>query len=302
MNMLTLSHVCKSFGGRPVVDDLSFSVKPHTIFGFIGQNGAGKTTTMKMILGLLAADRGNIEVNGEQVAFGRTRTNRHIGYLSDVPEFYGFMTPGEYLELCGKIARMAPSQARSKSAELLKLVGLDGADTRIQGFSRGMKQRLGMAQALLNDPPLLICDEPTSSLDPLGRKEILELMLLAKNRTTVVFSTHILSDVERICDEAAFLHQGRIIRGGTLEEIRAARREDGPELEVEFYSAADAERFKARFSAARMFSLSGVRLEAQDEEAVPGILEMLARERLPVRRFERLEPTLEDLFAEMVRG
>lgn len=223
MDILTLSHVSKAFGKKKILDNLSFSVPEHTVFGFIGQNGAGKTTTMRMILGLLRKDGGEILVNGEKVVYGQNQTNRYIGYLPDVPEFYNFMTPVEYLALCGEITGMSRKEIQVRSAQLLEMTGLtkaNAAEKKIHGFSRGMKQRLGIAQALLNRPRLLICDEPTSALDPVGRKEILDILASAREDTTVVFSTHILSDVERICDEIAFLHDGRIALQGTLEEIR----------------------------------------------------------------------------------
>ena len=144
MNILEVSHVTKSFGSNRVINDLSFSVPEHSIFGFIGKNGAGKTTTMKMTLGLLKADAGEIFVNGEKVAFGENATNRYIGYLPDVPEFYGFMTPQEYLKMCGDITGMPGEEVKRKSEELLEVVGLSQAKKRIRGFSRGMKQRLGV--------------------------------------------------------------------------------------------------------------------------------------------------------------
>jgi ABC-2 type transport system ATP-binding protein len=186
---LAVRGVSKSFGGKKVLDGISFSVPENCVFGFIGANGAGKTTTMRLILGLLRADGGEIEVCGERVSFGRARTNRFIGYLPDVPEYYGYMRADEYLRLCGKIAESGGAEvsagsgseagAETRIAELLEFVGLaEARDTRkkIGGFSRGMKQRLGVAQALLNKPKLLICDEPTSALDPVGRKEILGLL------------------------------------------------------------------------------------------------------------------------------
>ena len=206
MNILEISHITKTFGAKKVLNDLSFSVPEHSVFGFIGQNGAGKTTTMKIILGLLKSDQGEVFVNGEKVTFGQNSTNKYIGYLPDVPEFYGFMTPREYLTMCGQITGMRKEEIVKKSVELLKLVGLEKENKRIKGFSRGMKQRLGIAQALLNSPKLLICDEPTSALDPMGRKEVLDILSSVKEHTTVVFSTHVLSDVESICDRIAFLH------------------------------------------------------------------------------------------------
>ena len=162
MDMLTLSHVAKHFGEKQVLNDVCLHVPEHTVFGFVGQNGAGKTTSMKLILGLLACDSGEIEVNGMPVRYGNTATNRFIGYLPDVPEFYSFMTSREYLRFCGEITGMPTKEIKNRSQELLELVGLAEEKRRIKGFSRGMKQRLGIAQALLNRPKLLICDEPTS--------------------------------------------------------------------------------------------------------------------------------------------
>lgn len=225
--MLTFSHVSKSFGKNQILKDLTFSVRENTIYGFIGQNGAGKTTTMKMILGLLRADEGEIWVNGEKVRYGQNHTNRYIGYVPDVPAFYSFMTPMEYLLFCGEITGMPKERLRERAQELLALVGLSAVKKRIHGFSRGMKQRLGIAQALLHEPKLLICDEPTSALDPAGRKEILTILSAVKEKTTVIFSTHILSDVERICDEIGFLHDGRIVLSGTMEEIKELAEKKG---------------------------------------------------------------------------
>ena len=177
MEMLQIAGLHKRFGDKEVLKGLNLTVPEHSIFGFIGRNGAGKTTTMKTILGLLKADAGEILVNGEKAVYGQTATNRYIGYLPDVPEFYSFMTAREYLGFCGEITGMTKKEYRERSEELLELVGLNGEKHRIKGYSRGMKQRLGIAQALLNRPKLLICDEPTSALDPVGRKEILDLLL-----------------------------------------------------------------------------------------------------------------------------
>ena len=140
MNILTVDHVSKQFGNLHVLDDLSFKIDEGTVFGFVGRNGAGKTTTMKLILGLLEVDGGKISVCGEDVSFGATKTNRHIGYLPDVPAFYGYMRPKEYLRLCGRITGLSEAQIEIKSDELLELVGLKEVNRKIGGFSRGMKQ------------------------------------------------------------------------------------------------------------------------------------------------------------------
>ena len=220
MNTLEIRNLTKSFGDKKAVDNISFSVPENCVFGFIGANGAGKTTTMKMVLGLLEADAGEITVCGERVTFGANKTNRYIGYLPDVPEYYGYMRPKQYLTLCGEIVGMERGKLKSRIDELLHLVGMDKANRKIAGFSRGMRQRLGMAQALLSEPKLLICDEPTSALDPIGRREILDILHQIKGRTTVIFSTHILSDIERICDRVAVINAGKITMENSMDELR----------------------------------------------------------------------------------
>ena len=298
MNILELSHISKSFGSKVVVDDISFSVPEGTVFGFIGQNGAGKTTTMKMILGLLQMDSGDIVVNGKKVSYGQNETNKYIGYLPDVPEFYGFMTPKEYLNLCGEVTGMAKADIRKRVEELLEMVGLADAKKRINGFSRGMKQRLGIAQALLNSPKLLICDEPTSALDPVGRKEILDILANVKKETTVIFSTHILSDVERICDNIAFLHDGKIAMQGSLEEIKGVRKGTG--LEIEFCNQEDAEKFSKLYAGEKIETNVRYRYEKKTEKDVKEIMKLLVDNDIAVMRMEMLEPNLEDLFMEVV--
>ena len=220
MAILEVKQLSKQFNSHSVIQNVSFSVPDGCIFGFLGQNGAGKTTMLNLILGLLKPSDGEIYVCGERVNYGETKTNRLIGYLPDVPEFYPYMNAREYLKLCGEITGMSKDQIKSKSEELLHLVGLYNVNQKIGRFSRGMKQRLGIAAALLNEPKLLICDEPTSALDPIGRKEILDILLAVKEKTTVIFSTHILSDVERICDQVAILHQGQLVLNGSLHEMK----------------------------------------------------------------------------------
>lgn len=296
MDMLTLSHVEKHFGEKQVLRDVTFSVPEHTVFGFVGQNGAGKTTAMKLTLGLLPAGGGEITVNGMKVCYGRTPTNRFVGYLPDVPEFYPYMTPYEYLRFCGEIAGMPAKEIKARSEELLCLVGLEKENRRIKGFSRGMKQRLGVAQALFGRPKLLICDEPTSALDPAGRKELLDILVSAKEQTTVLFSTHILSDVEHICDELAFLHDGRVVLQGTLEEVRKIRKTASTELELE--RPEDVRELLEAFPFLKPVKCNSLLLE--DGERLPDILCFLGDRRMPVLKIERQEVSLEDLFMEVV--
>ena len=296
MDMLRITGLRKQFGDKAVLKGLELTVPPNSIFGFIGKNGAGKTTTMKTILGLLQADAGEIYVNGEQVIYGQTATNRHIGYLPDVPEFYSFMTAPEYLQFCGQITGMKKDEIESRSQQLLELVGLSQERHRIKGFSRGMKQRLGIAQALLNQPKLLICDEPTSALDPVGRKEILDILLAAREQTTVLFSTHILSDVERICTDVAFLNDGIISMQGKLSEMKASYRRD--EYLVETEHDKDAAKLHALFP---FMACKGNQLTfCENNNALFQIMNAMAQNKIPLVRIERSEPSLESLFMEVV--
>ena len=222
MNVLEIRNLAKRFGKQQVIDGLDLVVPEGSVFGFIGRNGSGKTTTMKMVLGLLRPDAGEIAVCGERVRFGETATNRFIGYLPDVPEFYDYMTASRYLALCGEILGLSRTEGARRSAELLELVGLSDARKRIGGYSRGMKQRLGVAQALLGEPKLLICDEPTSALDPEMVGEVLDLMKeLANEGMTMVVVTHEMGFAREVANRVLFMDQGRILEEAPPEEFFA---------------------------------------------------------------------------------
>lgn len=305
MNVLEINQLNKSFGKKEVLSGLDMKVPKNSIFGFVGQNGVGKTTTMKIILGLLKADSGNVTVCGEKVSYGDTKTNRHIGYLPDVPEFYGYMKPMEYLLLCGEITGLTKNDTLSKGKELLELVGLSDENRKIKSFSRGMKQRLGIAQALLNEPKLLICDEPTSALDPIGRRQILDILLTIKGQTTVVFSTHILSDVERVCDYVAVLHKGKLALNGTLSEIRDQYSTNGFNIEFEteeqlsnFSNSNDLKDHDIHLL--RNKNLLTVTFNNISKDG-HFLVHLLYQKRIVPLKFEKIEPSLENLFTEVVK-
>ena len=296
MDMLHISGLYKSFGDKKVLKGLDLAVPEHSIFGFLGKNGAGKTTAMKTVLGLLKADAGQILVNGERVVYGQNETNRYIGYLPDVPEYYSFMNAREYLSFCGEISGMKKAEIEAKSCELLALVGLADEKHRIKGFSRGMKQRLGIAQALLNSPKLLICDEPTSALDPIGRKEILDILVTLKEQTTVLFSTHILSDVERICTDVALLDDGVIGVQGKLSQIRSKHR--GEEYVIGTENEGDAIRLSETFKGISKEGENAL-VFVEGQETLFELMSFLSDNRIRVLKIERREPTLESLFMEV---
>ena len=289
--VLNINRLCKSFGEVKVLQGLDLSVPEGAIFGFIGENGAGKTTSMKIVLGLLESNGGEVTVCGERVRYGKTVQG--VGFLPDVPEFYPYMKPMEYLTLCGEISGMKKPEIKSRGQELLKLVGLSGIKRKIGGFSRGMKQRLGIAQALLNRPKLLICDEPTSALDPAGRKEILDIIDSLRGQTTVIFSTHILSDVERVCDYAAFLHSGRIVLQGGLSEIKKQRNDS---YSVTFSENKDAITLKSLIDCTVVEGTTAIVKNIKGRV----IIDTLSKNNLVPLRFELLEHNLEDLYMEVI--
>ena len=304
MDALKIDNLHKSFGKNTIINGLSMSIPENTIFGFLGKNGAGKTTTMKMILGFLKKDEGSIEVFGEEVSFGQSKTNRFIGYLPDVPEFYGYMTAKEYLNLCGAITGLSKNEIKNKSVELLELVGLRDVNKRISGYSRGMKQRLGIAQALLNSPKLLICDEPTSALDPLGRKEILDIILKIKDSTTVIFSTHILSDVEAICDHVVVLDKGKNVLEGSIDELKNIKRKNT--IKIRFKSDKELKAFKSLDKFSNLVTNEkGDTLYLTDEENqlkdIDILYELYKLNIFPLE-IKIEEPTLENIFMEVTKA
>lgn len=304
MEALKIESLHKSFGKNTIINGLSMSIPENTIFGFLGKNGAGKTTTMKMILGFLKIDEGSIEVFGEKVSFGQSKTNRFIGYLPDVPEFYGYMTAKEYLNLCGAITGLSKNEIKNKSVELLELVGLRDVNKRISGYSRGMKQRLGIAQALLNSPKLLICDEPTSALDPLGRKEILDIILKIKDSTTVIFSTHILSDVEAICDHVVVLDKGKNVLEGSIDELKNIKRKNT--IKIRFKSDKELKAFKSLDKFSNLVTNEkGDTLYLTDEENhlkdIDILYELYKLNIFPIE-IKIEEPTLENIFMEVTKA
>ena len=298
MDVLKIEGLHKRFGDKIVLNGLDLAVPANSVFGFVGKNGAGKTTTMKLVLGLLRADEGDIFVDGRRVLFGQNKTNREIGYLPDVPSFYGFLTAREYLSLCGECFGMARAEARLRSEELLSLVGLKDERHRIKGYSRGMKQRLGIAQALLNRPKLLICDEPTSALDPIGRREILDLLSSVAQDTTVLFSTHILSDVERICTDVAFLNDGKILRQGSVKTLCSEKLAN--EFTVKTKTAFDADKLSAILTDWERIDCDEL-LFVGGEACMHEVMSCIAEHRIPIVKIERVEPSLESVFLEVAK-
>jgi ABC-2 type transport system ATP-binding protein len=217
-----LTKIFKDFWGRPkarAVDNVDFEVRKGEVFGLLGPNGSGKSTTVKMLLGLLYPTRGHIEVFGHSPRHVQTKS--HIGYLPEESYLYRFLDPRETLNFFGSLFDLPPAKRKERTEELLEMVGLGQVRTRVVGeFSKGMQRRIGLAQALINDPDLVILDEPTAGMDPIGCREVKDLILtLARRGKTVILSSHLLSDVEDVCDRVVVYYGGRIQAMGTLKEL-----------------------------------------------------------------------------------
>lgn len=211
---IRVEHISKSFAGRKVVKDVSFTIEQGRCVALIGPNGAGKTTLLHMLVGLIESD-------GGMISYHRDKNWRNkIGFLPQIPAFYGWMTANEFLRFTGKLAHVDSSTLKDRISAVLQLTGIeDAANRKIQGFSGGMKQRLGLAQALLHKPSFLILDEPVSALDPVGRRDVMKLLNELKKTTTIIYSTHILHDAEEISDDIFLMREGEIVARGTLEEL-----------------------------------------------------------------------------------
>jgi ABC-2 type transport system ATP-binding protein len=307
MSAIRTEGLTKTYGPVRALDGLSLAVEPGTVFGFLGPNGAGKTTTIRILAGLARPSAGRAWVTGEPVGpDGRARAL--VGYLPEEPRFYPWMRAEEFLaSYAGGLFRIPRRQARARAAELLDRVGLkEDGRRRIGGFSRGMRQRLGLAQALMNQPRVLLLDEPVSALDPGGRKDILELIGGLKDEAAVFMSTHILADVDRICDTIGVIDHGRLV---ALEARDALlNRYAVPAIEVEFEAgpeavAAWAEKV-SRSSAAARVEVEGrrVRVRLAGPAAAGEIQREVLGSGLNVVEYRIARPSLEDVFLRLVES
>lgn len=294
----------KRFGPVAALRGVDLSVPAGSVYGFLGPNGAGKTTTLRILTGLARPTSGEARILGHDLSADGAAARVQTGFLPDVPGFYPWMTAEEFLRFSGRLFDLDAVLLDDRVRALLDLAGLAGVTTRIGGYSRGMKQRLGIAQALVNAPKVLMLDEPTSALDPMGRRDVLEMIASLRGRTTVLFSTHILADVERVCDRVGILSAGRVVAEGTLEELLAPR--GGHLFEVEV--ADGAERLEAdvrRRAWCTSVTRDGrvLRINASDLAAaqfeIPGLITVLS---VPLVRFEMAEASLEDVFLDLVGG
>ncbi|MBK8986989.1 MAG: ABC transporter ATP-binding protein [Chloroflexi bacterium] len=299
-------HLSRTYGTIQALKPLDLTVAAGAIFGFLGRNGAGKTTTIRLLTGLARPSNGRAWVNGIEATRADSAARAQFGYLPQDPAFYTWMTPLEYLDYVGRLFHMDAAARRQRSAEMLALVGLeDAAKRHIAGFSGGMVQRLGIAQALLHAPPVLFLDEPTSALDPAGRYEVLELISALRGQVTVFLSSHILADVERVCDTIGIIHQGELLLVQEREALLAQYATNVISLELDRACLAQAANLPAQLQA-QPWAL-GVTQEDNhlrvtvDDVAVAkeALLPLLAGQGVVLNRYEWIRPSLEDVFLQL---
>lgn len=279
------------------VDSLDLKVPEGCVFGFLGPNGAGKTTTIMMLLGNVYPTSGSFRILGHSISDMSVR--KRIGFLPEKFQFHELLTAGELLWFHGRLAGMDRHALARRVPEVLEQVGLrERARSRVREFSKGMQQRLGIAQAILHDPDLIILDEPTSALDPLGRRDVRDLILHLKSRGKTVFlNSHLLSEVEMVCDEVAILRAGQVQRQGDLDILLQVH----PVVDVELRSLSE-QVMQAVRSVATVLSVNGVRLtaEVQSEADIPALARCIVEAGGELMRFVPRRESLEDLFVRVV--
>jgi ABC-2 type transport system ATP-binding protein len=300
----------KRFGGQRgvlAVDGLDLEVPAGSVFGLLGPNGAGKTTTLRLITGLAAPTAGDVAIDGAVVDPRDGTARRDVGVLDQEPRYYGWMTGRELVVLAGRLLGLSSTEARARAGHTLERVGLaDAVDRRVAGYSGGMRQRLGIAQAIVADPELIVLDEPVSSLDPEGRRDLLALIAELRDHATVIFSTHVLADVERICDRVGILDHGRLVTEGPLDELLARYA-----LPLYRLDAEPGQGEAVRALATRLREVDWIdRVTEQGSDLVVSVTDasVASAELLPLvvaggirlATFERMRPSLEDVFLRLV--
>jgi ABC-2 type transport system ATP-binding protein len=301
VSLLEVRQLTKSFHSTQAVKDITFRIEERRCVTLLGPNGAGKTTTLRMLSGLLTADEGTIRFEG--IDQGED-IRKLIGYLPQYPVFYNWMTGLEYLVYVGQLSLMSKRSAQERANTLLARVGLaDAAKKRVGGYSGGMRQRLGLAQAMMHSPKLVILDEPVSALDPIGRREVLDMMRDMKSETTILFSTHVLPDAEEISDDLLIMNEGRIVIAGSKSSIMEQYRQ--PIIRLRGEVSLDE-------WLPKLIALEGIehvvcsgehaQLEASDmTKGRMALIKLIAELGIPIRKLEIAELSLEDIFMKAVQ-
>ncbi|UCG23541.1 MAG: ABC transporter ATP-binding protein [Chloroflexota bacterium] len=303
MEAIRCNGLSRSYGPVEALKPLDLTVSAGAVFGFLGRNGAGKTTTIRLLTGLARPTAGTAWVAGVMTSDGDDVAREMFGYLPEEPAFYTWMTPVEFLDHIGRLFDLDSEDRRSRIDELLDLTGLSHArKRRIGGFSRGMRQRLGLAQALVHQPPVLFLDEPTSALDPAGRRDVLELIESLRGQTTVFLSSHILADVERVCDTIGVIHEGQLLLVEERNRLLAKYAANVAVIEFDAASLPVSEELiihleQLPWTATVTVDGPALRLTTNDLGAAKKeLLDAVTAHDMILIRYEWVRPTLEDIF------
>ncbi|QBK24468.1 ABC transporter ATP-binding protein [Ureibacillus thermophilus] len=292
--MITVQHLTKSFGRQTVVSDVSFTLGDGSFTALIGPNGAGKTTILSMLAGLLKPTKGTVNLEGIK------DIRKEIGFLPQYPQFYPWLTGLEFIEMTAKLSGISARDTRKEAVKVLEFVGLkDVMHKKTAQYSGGMKQRLGIAQAIVHKPKLLLLDEPVASLDPVGRREIMNLLKQLQLDSTILYSTHILNDAEEMTDQLLFLKKGQVVEKGSLNEIR--EKFDVPRIRIQFSKIEEAIGYASQSKWSTEVEGMVVYIHITDHfPTMQQVMEELSNSPFTVLKIERNRLTLEEIFMKVV--
>lgn len=303
MKIINCEGLSKVYKDKVALKDITFSVEGTGCVGFLGANGAGKTTTIRILAGLAKPTSGKVEVVGLDANSNSKKIREVIGYCPQIPTFYNYMTATEWMYWVGGMFNLDKGTIKRKNEELLKMCGIwEAKDRKIGGFSGGMKQRLAIAQALINDPKLLILDEPVSALDPMGRYDVLKLIDDLKDKMTIFISTHIIDDIARVADSVVIVDDGSIIISDSMESLLKSYAKDILEISIN-PTEKDVENILSKKPHICKVEYDGAKYKIttdKKEEASKEILKMIIEEKLTLTSYEEGNISLEDIFLKVV--
>ncbi|QMS84851.1 ABC transporter ATP-binding protein [Candidatus Xianfuyuplasma coldseepsis] len=297
MYAIETTKLCKQYDRKRALDNVDIHVKKGDVYGFIGRNGAGKTTTINILLSLIHKSEGNVKINDKEVVFNDQHYKRTIGFVPDVPVFPNYMNAKEYITYTCDMFDIPREAIPQKVQEVLQFVDLHDHKKRIGAYSRGMKQRLAIAQALVHDPEIIIMDEPTSALDPIGRKDVMNIILKLKGTKTIFYSTHILEDVEKVCDHIGLIDNGTLLLEDSIENIQKnyyqnqmliTTKEDSTTV-FEFLEQQSIQNTIEKHK-------NGIICETNGAQTAQDVLKVLVDNGFTIQEFKRVNATLEDVF------
>ena len=295
MIAIKTENLSKIYNDKIALDNLNLEIKQGEVYGFIGRNGAGKTTTINLMLSLIHPTNGKIYINEKLVEFKNQDYKKVIGYVPDVPAYPKYMNAVEYLIYTCDMYEVVNS--KEKALELLAFVDLKDLTKKIGAYSRGMKQRLAIAAALVHDPEIIIMDEPTSALDPIGRKDVMNIIKKLKGNKTIFYSTHILEDVEKVCDRIGLLENGKLLLEDTIENIQENYFNSKMFIETD-KEVKDIYTLLKKLGVKNNIEMNhkGIICDVKGETTAQDILEVLLENKIKIIEFRRLNATLEDVF------